>query len=73
MSDHLLDVGAVAEYLGVSTKFVRRHALELGGVKVGSNLRFRRADVDSYLQSNRLAPRRGALKFAGEGGGRGQK
>ena len=54
MSEHLLDVPGVASYLDVSEKFVRRHALELGAVNVGSHLRFRRADIDHYLQVNRL-------------------
>lgn len=53
-TDCLLDVPAVAAYLDVSSKFVRRHALDLGGVKVGSHLRFSRGDVDRYLQANRL-------------------
>jgi excisionase family DNA binding protein len=57
MTDHLLDVPGVAAYLDVSQKFVRRHALELGGVKVGSHLRFRPADIDRYLQDNRLEGR----------------
>lgn len=59
MSDRLLDVAAVAEFLGVSQKFIRRHAAELGGVKVGSHLRFRRADVDHYLEVNRLGATKG--------------
>jgi excisionase family DNA binding protein len=54
MSDRLIDVPGVAAYLDVSEKFVRRHALELGAVKVGSHLRFRRADIDHYLEVNRL-------------------
>jgi excisionase family DNA binding protein len=56
MSDHLLDVPGVAAYLDVSEKFVRRHALELGAIKIGSHLRFTRADVDRYLEKHRLAP-----------------
>jgi len=51
-------VSAVAEYLCVSEKFVRRHALELRASKVGAHLRFRRADVDAYLDAQRLEPHR---------------
>jgi len=55
------NVAGVAAYLGVSTKFVRRHALELGASKVGAHLRFRRSRVDSYLDAGSLSARRGAV------------
>ncbi len=62
VSDRLLNVEECADFLGVSTKFVRRHAVELGASKVGSHLRFRRADVDAYLEARRLWARRGAVR-----------
>ena len=54
MTPPLDDVRDVAAYLRVSEKFVRRHALELGGVKVGPFLRFDRAEVARYLEGRRL-------------------
>lgn len=50
----LWNISETAEYLSVSTKFVRRHARELGGFRVGSHLRFRPTAIESYLERNRL-------------------
>lgn len=57
MSDRLETVKDVAERLAVSEKFVRRHALDLGAVRVGSHLRFTRSGVDAYLASRSLSPK----------------
>jgi len=54
MSAHLWDVCQTAGYLGVSEKTVRRHAAQLGGVKLGALLRFHRSDIDRYLEGRRL-------------------
>jgi excisionase family DNA binding protein len=64
MTERLWTVDETAAYLGVSTKFCRRHAVELGAMKVGSHLRFRPSSVERYLESRSLSPRRG------RGGGR---
>lgn len=56
MSEPWRGVEWVADYLGVSTKFVYRHAAELGGRRCGSRLLFRQSEVDAYLDSQRLGP-----------------
>jgi excisionase family DNA binding protein len=54
----LLDVDQVAALLCCSRKSVYRRARQLGGLKLGSRLRFRAEDVSAYLESLRLdAPR----------------
>jgi excisionase family DNA binding protein len=59
VTDHLMTVAEVAGYLGVSEKTVRRRAAELGGTKIGSALRFRRVEIDVFLEKHRLdRPRR---------------
>jgi excisionase family DNA binding protein len=58
MSERLENVKQVAERLGVSEKFVRRHSLEMGGFKLGSHLRFRPTLVDSYVDARSLDPSR---------------
>ena len=63
MSEPWRDVEWTAEYLGVSTKTVRRRAVQLGGVKFGSRLLFRASEIDEFLESQSLRPRR-------RGGGR---
>ena len=59
MSEPWRGVEWTAEYLGVSTKTVRRRAAELGGVKFGTRLLFRATLIDRYLESKSLRPRRG--------------
>ncbi len=58
MSEPWHDVGWVAGYLAVSTKTVRRHALELGGVRFGTRLLFRASLIDRFLETQSLSPRR---------------
>jgi excisionase family DNA binding protein len=58
MSEPWHDVEWTARYVGVSTKTIRRRAAELGGVKFGARLLFRASDVDAFLQSQSLRPRR---------------
>jgi len=59
MSEPWRDVEWTAEYLGVSTKTVRRRAAQLGGVKFGTRLLFRATLIDEFLESRSLRPRRG--------------
>lgn len=53
--DRLLTVGDVCGLIQVASTFVYRHAAELGGIKVGSHLRFRLRDVEAWLDSQRMA------------------
>lgn len=59
-SSHLLTVAEVATWLALGEGWVREHAAELGGVKVGddprSPLRFTRAGVDEWIERRRLRP-----------------
>jgi excisionase family DNA binding protein len=52
-ADGLLSVPQVASLLAMSEDFVRDHAGELGGCRVGSRLRFRRASVDAWIDAQR--------------------
>jgi excisionase family DNA binding protein len=61
----LLTKRGAADYLAVSEKFIQRHRSELGGYVVGGRLRFRQAQIDAFLERQRLAPRRGAGKAKG--------
>jgi hypothetical protein len=59
--DRLMLVIEVAEYLRTSEAWVPRHQAELGGFKLsdggGRNpIRFRREDVDRFLEQRRLTP-----------------
>ena len=54
----LWTVKDVAEYLGMSTRFVYEHAGVLGGCKVGRTIKFRQADVDAWVDKQRLIPPR---------------
>lgn len=77
MTDRLWSVGETARHLAVSERFVRRHAVELGGLKVGGLLRFRLAEVEAYLEGRRLdgralrraEPRRTGVRRGTIGGG----
>lgn len=56
-----LSVDQAADYLGVSAKTVRRKAADLGGVRFGSQLRFKASAIDAYLLERcSLGPRRKA-------------
>jgi predicted DNA-binding transcriptional regulator AlpA len=52
--DNLLNARQVAERLGVSERWVRDHttrrAPRIRGVKLGMMMRYRRADIDFFLQ-----------------------
>jgi excisionase family DNA binding protein len=52
--ESLMTVQEVAEYLNLSDYTVRRMALDLGGIKIGQRLRFRRSSVDAYLKRHQL-------------------
>jgi excisionase family DNA binding protein len=54
LSDSLLRVEEVCDLLQVGPTFVYRHAAELGGVKVGRHLRFRKRDIDAWLDGRRV-------------------
>jgi excisionase family DNA binding protein len=54
LSAELLTVTEVCELLRVGPAFVYRHAAELGGVKVGRHLRFRKEAIDSWLDSRKV-------------------
>lgn len=51
----LADVPTVAQRLSVSDQWVRDHAKDLGGIKLGRLWRFDLADVEKYLNRHRTA------------------
>jgi hypothetical protein len=58
--DHLLTVADVGRWLALGEDWVREHAAELGGVKIGhdprSPLRFTRREVEQWIEEHRLRP-----------------
>lgn len=54
LSDSLLRVEEVCDLLRVGPAFVYRHAAELGGVKVGRHLRFRKDAINAWLDSRKV-------------------
>lgn len=56
----MLTAGEVATWLALGEGWVRQHAAELGGVKVGDDprapLRFTRAGVQEWIENWRLRP-----------------
>lgn len=52
----LLTVQDVSGLLQVASVFVYRHAREMGALKVGSHLRFRRRDVVAWLETREMQP-----------------
>lgn len=56
---HLLNVPEVAEYVDMSTDWVRDHAAQLGGVRLGDGtrgeLRFEADKVRAFVERRRLA------------------
>jgi hypothetical protein len=56
----MLTVADVAAYLALGEGWVREHAAELGGVKVGDDprapLRFARGGIEKWIESRRLRP-----------------
>lgn len=69
MSDSLLRVEEVCDLLRVGTTFVYRHAAELGGVKVGRHLRFRKGDIEAWLDRQRVEDPAEAWRSARPDGG----
>lgn len=51
--DPLLTVQDVCGLLQVAPTFVYRHAREMGVLKVGSHLRFRRGDLVAWLETRK--------------------
>ncbi|MBZ5679577.1 MAG: helix-turn-helix domain-containing protein [Acidobacteriia bacterium] len=47
--EELLTAGEVGDLLKMSARFVHDHRKEMGGVRVGGRLRFRRVGVEKYL------------------------
>lgn len=52
--NRLLTVLDVCDLLQVTSSFVYRHAADLGAIKVGSHLRFRKGDVEAWLCGRRI-------------------
>jgi hypothetical protein len=50
----LLTAREAAAILGVCRAFMTAHAAELGGRKVGALLKFRREDIDAYLDRQQI-------------------
>lgn len=57
-TENLLDVGGLAERLGVGERFVRRLVNErrIPFLKIGRHVRFDAADVDEWIGERRTAP-----------------
>jgi excisionase family DNA binding protein len=49
----LLTTAQVAARLNFSPAFVRRHADDLNGIKIGGEFRFRETDIEAYLSTCR--------------------
>lgn len=61
--EKLLDTFEVAEILGVSPDWVRAHSNgnrqpALPSVSLGKLIRFRRADVEAFIEAQRTAPKK---------------
>jgi hypothetical protein len=59
--ERLLTVDELAEHLGTSTEWIRRHQADIGGIRLsdggGRNpIRFKVADVEQFLAARRLTP-----------------
>jgi excisionase family DNA binding protein len=54
----LLDADAAAAYLSVSKGYLYKLTSQrrLGFVKYGQSLRFRRKDLDAFIEEHRIAP-----------------
>jgi len=52
----LLEDTAVAEYLACTPRFVRKlwETRQLAGVKVGRLVRFRKEDLDAFIEAHRV-------------------
>ncbi len=54
--DDLLGIGPAARYMQMSPDWLRRHAAEVGYLWMGGQRRFRRSDLDAYLERARRDP-----------------
>lgn len=54
-SDELLSVDQAAALLGMSSKWVQRNRAMLGGIKLGSRLKFPRKALEAYLKRRKVA------------------
>ncbi len=52
--DKVLDVEALAEYLGVSVKWIYNHVHELPHFKRGGVLRFKKTEIDGCFKSDKV-------------------
>jgi excisionase family DNA binding protein len=60
MTERLLSVAEIAQWLGVSPTWVRHHASGqarpyLPAIRVGGLLRFRREDIEAWLREQQIA------------------
>ncbi len=53
----LMTVEQVADYLGLSTSYIRKavHARTIPSLKIGSAVRFRRSDIDAWVDGFAVA------------------
>jgi predicted DNA-binding transcriptional regulator AlpA len=51
--DQLLSINEAAAVLGMSVKWLYRNSSRLGGLKLGSRLKFPRKAIDSYISRQR--------------------
>lgn len=51
------DIAEAAEYLGTSPRHIRRLVTErkITFVKIGGKVRFKKADLDAYIEANTVA------------------
>lgn len=54
MNDSLMNVEEAAAYLKVKKSWLYAHARELPVIKLGHGLRFRRSDLDAWLNDQRV-------------------
>ena len=57
-TERLLDIGGLAERLGVGERFVRRLVNErrIPFLKIGRHVRFEVADVEAWIRGSRIEP-----------------
>lgn len=52
--DAMLTPRDVMALVAMRRSWVTKHAAELGAIRVGGQLRFKREDIDAYLERNRV-------------------
>ena len=56
----LLDIPEAARYIGMSTRWLYRHYAIIPHIRIGfgrrPRIRFRRTDLDAWLQQHRILP-----------------